>query len=67
MSEVLKKTNIKENPLVSLVANIFFPVIILKNGENWLQDYNQYFYLEIQAFTSFFIYIIVRISILFQY
>ena len=51
MSEVLKKKNIKENPLVSLVANIFFPVIILKNGENWLQDYNQYFYLEIQAFT----------------
>jgi hypothetical protein len=47
----LKKKNIKENPLLSLIANIFFPVMILKNGESWLQNYNQYFHLEIQAFT----------------
>ena len=51
MDKDLKKKNIKENPLLSLIANIFFPVMILKNGESWLQNYNQYFHLEIQAFT----------------
>jgi len=51
MSKVLKKKNIKENPFLSLIANIFFPVMILKNGESWLEDYNQYFSLEIQSFT----------------
>lgn len=51
MDKDRKKKNIKENPLLSLIANIFFPVMILKNGESWLQNYNQYFHLEIQAFT----------------
>ena len=51
MNKVLKKKNIKENPFLSLIANIFFPVMILKNGESWLEGYNQYFSLEIQSFT----------------
>ena len=26
----------KENPLISISFNIFIPVLILKNGENWI-------------------------------
>ena len=43
--------NRKENPILSLVFNIFIPVMILKNGEKWLLDYYHYFKLDIQSFT----------------
>lgn len=41
----------KENPLLSIVFNIVIPVLMLKNGEEWLTDYTQYFKLDDQALT----------------
>jgi len=32
----MKKTKQKENPILSLCYNILIPVIILKNGNKWI-------------------------------
>jgi len=32
----MKKTKQKENPILSLCCNFLIPVIILKNGNKWI-------------------------------
>ena len=38
----------KESPLISILFNIFIPVLILKNGNDWILDTLAYFKLSIQ-------------------
>lgn len=43
--------NKKENPILSILCNIFIPVMILKKGELWFDGYNHYFNLDLQPFS----------------
>lgn len=40
-----------ENPILSILCNIFIPVMILKKGELWFDGYNHHLNLDLQPFS----------------